>query len=62
MRNTPDQQPLFGRRETVGVFRARFLEALENAGLSRSALARQTGVDRSTLSQLLSPDNDRLPR
>lgn len=62
MRNTPDQQPLFDRRETVGVFRARFLEALENAGLSRSALARQTGVDRSTLSQLLSLDNERLPR
>jgi transcriptional regulator with XRE-family HTH domain len=62
MRNTPDHQPLFDRRETVGVFRARFLKALENAGLSRSALARQTGVDRSTLSQLLSPDNERLPR
>ena len=58
----PNQQPLFDRRETVSVFRARFLEALENAGVSRSALARQTGVDRSTLSQLLSPDNDRLPR
>jgi len=50
------------RRETVRIFRARFLEALEKAGLSRSALARRTGVDRSTLSQLLSPDNDRLPR
>lgn len=62
MENTPNQQPLFDRRETVSVFRARFLEALENAGVSRSALARQTGVDRSTLSQLLSPDNDRLPR
>lgn len=50
------------RRETVRIFRGRFLEALENAGLSRSALARETGIDRSTLSQLLSRDNDRLPR
>lgn len=52
----------FDRREIVRVFRARLLEALGKAGLTRSALARQTGIDRSTLSQLLSPDNDRLPR
>jgi transcriptional regulator with XRE-family HTH domain len=58
----PNERPIFDRHETVAVFRARFLEALESAGLSRSALARQTGVDRSTLSQLLSPGNDRLPR
>jgi transcriptional regulator with XRE-family HTH domain len=58
----PHQRPIFDRRETVTIFRARFLEALEASGLSRSALARQTGVDRSTLSQLLSPGNDRLPR
>jgi transcriptional regulator with XRE-family HTH domain len=62
MTNEPNERPIFDRRETVAVFRARFLEALESAGLSRSALARQTGVDRSTLSQLLSPGNDRLPR
>lgn len=29
---------------------------------SQSAFARQLGIDRSTLSQLLSPQNDRLPR
>lgn len=57
-----DQPPIPDRRETVRIFRIRFLEALERAELSRSALARQTGVDRSTLSQLLSVDNDRLPR
>lgn len=50
------------RRETVTIFRQRLAEALEKAETSRSALARASGVDRSTLSQLLSPGNDRLPR
>ncbi len=50
------------RRETVTIFRQRLTEALEKAETSRSALARASGVDRSTLSQLLSPGNDRLPR
>jgi transcriptional regulator with XRE-family HTH domain len=62
MSQTPNDRPIFDRRDTVAIFRARFLEALESAGLNRSELARRTGVDRSTLSQLLSPDNDRLPR
>jgi len=62
MQTEQDQRPVLDRRDTVRIFRARFLEALERAGLSRSALARQTGVDRSTLSQLLSVDNGRLPR
>ena len=50
------------RRETVSVFQVRLAEALVRAGMNRSALARATGVDRSTLSQLLAPDSDRLPR
>ena len=50
------------RRDTVRTFRVRLAEAIERSGLSRSALARAVGVDRSTLSQLLSNDNDRLPR
>ncbi len=50
------------RRETVRIFRQRLAQALEQAGMNRSALARATGVDRSTLSQLLSPGNERLPR
>lgn len=62
MEHSQYRSPLLERRETVRIFRARFLEALENAGLNRSTLARQTGIDRSTLSQLLSPENDRLPR
>ena len=35
---------------------------MEDRGLTQSALARRIGVDRSTLSQLLSADADRLPR
>ncbi|MDH3228290.1 MAG: helix-turn-helix domain-containing protein [Alphaproteobacteria bacterium] len=58
---TPDRLP-GGRREMVKIFRSRLLEALDRIGMTRAALARATGVDRSTLSQLLSPANDRLPR
>ena len=35
---------------------------MAKGGLNRSALARRIGKDRSTLSQLLSPAHDRLPR
>src|SRR3954466_4377081 len=50
------------RQQTVEVFRGRLLEVIRRTGLSRSAFAARVGMDRSTLSQLLSPDNDRLPR
>lgn len=50
------------RIDTVRQFRSRLLQAMEERGLSQSALARRIGVDRSTLSQLLSADADRLPR
>ena len=50
------------RRETARIFRVRLSEALARAGVNQSALARRTGIDRSTLSQLLSPDETRLPR
>jgi transcriptional regulator with XRE-family HTH domain len=59
--NTQDRPP-GDRRETVKIFRSRLAEALDRAAMTRAALARATGVDRSTLSQLLSPANDRLPR
>lgn len=50
------------RRDTVAVFRSRLLEVIERRGLSRAAFAARAGIDRSTLSQLLSPANNRLPR
>jgi len=50
------------RDETVELFRERPEEVIRNSGLRRSAFARRIGIDRSTLTQLLSPVNDRLPR
>ncbi len=50
------------RRDVSRLFRQRLAETLARSGLSRSALARRAGIDRSTLSQLLSGDMDRLPR
>jgi transcriptional regulator with XRE-family HTH domain len=50
------------RRQTVEVFRERLTEVIDRSGLSRTAFAERVGLDRSTLSQLLSPSNDRLPR
>jgi len=50
------------RRRTVETFRERLKEVIERSGLSRSAFAAKAGLDRSTLSQLLSGANDRLPR
>jgi transcriptional regulator with XRE-family HTH domain len=50
------------RRDTVRVLRGRLDEVIERSGLSRSAFAARIGIDRSTLAQILSPQNDRLPR
>jgi transcriptional regulator with XRE-family HTH domain len=50
------------RQDTVAIFRERFLAVIARSGLNRSAFAARTGIDRSTLSQLLSGENDRLPR
>src|SRR5687768_11901894 len=50
------------RQETVTRFRERLSELVTRSGLSQSAYAEKVGLDRSTLSQLLSPSNDRLPR
>ena len=43
-------------------FRERLHEAMESGRVNRSTLAARIGIDRSTLSQLLSPEADRLPR
>jgi len=50
------------RRELLGTFRARLGEVLERSGRNRSQFAADTSLDRSTLTQLLSPTNTRLPR
>lgn len=49
------------KRDRSDVFRQRLEEAMAKAGYSRSKLARDTGVDRSTIGQLLSGDAPRLP-
>lgn len=50
------------KRKTVEIFRTRLAEIIARSGGSRLAFAERVGMDRSTLSQLLSPENDRLPR
>ena len=42
-------------------FRTRLLQAMSDCNMSQSALARKIGVDRSTISQLISGDGARLP-
>ena len=49
------------KRDRAVRFRKRLAEAMREAGLSQSALARAAGVDRSTVSQLLSDGATRLP-
>lgn len=43
-------------------FRHRLHLLIDRSGLSQAAFARSTGIDRSTLSQLLSADGPRMPR
>ncbi len=50
------------RTRTIGPFRARLADLIARSKLSQSAFAAKAGLDRSTLSQLLSGKNDRLPR
>jgi transcriptional regulator with XRE-family HTH domain len=50
------------RRQWVERFRERLGEVIDHQGISRSAFAARIGLDRSTLSQLLSADTVRLPR
>jgi transcriptional regulator with XRE-family HTH domain len=57
MSTTPE-----ARGQTVSVFRSRLAELVERSGLSASRFASRAGIDRSTLSLLLSPANSRLPR
>lgn len=50
------------RAELVRLFRERLVAVMTRSGLGQSAFAASVGIDRSTLSQILSPSNDRLPR
>lgn len=49
------------KRARAALFRTRLAEAMDMRGTNQSALARQIGVDRSTLSQLLKDEGARLP-
>lgn len=51
---------IMDKRDRAVMFRARLAEAMSERGMNRSELARATGVDRSTISQLLG-DGTRLP-
>jgi transcriptional regulator with XRE-family HTH domain len=50
------------RRQVVQTFRERLQVVMTRSQLLPTNFARALGIDRSTLSQLLSPANDRLPR
>ncbi len=49
-------------QERVSLFQDRLLQVITASGLNRSAFSTSISIDRSTLSQLLSTDNVRLPR
>lgn len=49
------------KRERAALFRDRLAEAMARAGKSRAALARETGVNRSTVAQFLADVGPRLP-
>ena len=50
------------RRDLLEMFRERLGEVILSSGQTRSAFAADAAIDRSTLSQLLSDSNRRLPR
>ena len=50
------------RHDTVTRFRERLGQLIDRSGMSQSAYATRVQIDRSTLSQLLSERNERLPR
>lgn len=49
------------KQDRAALFRQRLLRRMESIGMSRSELARQTQVDRSTIAQLLNVEDVRLP-
>ena len=53
---------MIDRRQVLATFRERLDSVIRQSGMNRSQFAEHTSIDRSTLSQLLSPTNRRLPR
>ena len=53
---------LSDRKELLSTFRSRLGEVVNRSGMNRSQFATATRLDRSTLTQLLSNSNRRLPR
>lgn len=49
------------KRDRAALLRDRLSRAMQESGSNQSALARAIGVDRSTISQILSADGPRLP-
>jgi transcriptional regulator with XRE-family HTH domain len=52
---------IINKLDRAALFRTRLAEAMEQTGTSRAALARSAGVDRSTVTQLLSEADARMP-
>jgi len=52
---------MFDKTARAEIFRARLQQAMARSGLTPGALARASGVDRSTLGQLLADSGARLP-
>ena len=50
------------KEQVIETFQERLRKVIANSGLGQSAFAREVGMDRSTLSQLLSGKSNRLPR
>ena len=51
-----------GRTSPPSVLHQRLADAITRSGLGKGEFAERAGIDRTTLSQLLSPSNRRLPR
>jgi len=58
----PQARANMDRRDLLQTFRGRLAEVMARGGLTQAALARRTGLDRSTLAQFLAAGNKRLPR
>ena len=52
---------IFDKRQRAAQLRTRLAQAMEQAGINQSALARAIGTDRSTISQILKGDGTRMP-